>query len=118
MTAPITNDEVWDEAAATVAPLVTDADTRRKDTVADFLAGRSTYGDNHVVPPPPAATGATAGTPGAFTPQGAATPANLAALATVTADPATAWTAGQSVVLGDASHAFWNGTAWAAGTAT
>jgi hypothetical protein len=63
------------------------------------------------------ATGATAGTPGTFTPGGAQTPANLAALSSVTASPASAWTTGQSVVLGDASSAHWNGTAWAAGAA-
>jgi hypothetical protein len=68
-----------------------------------------------------AATGATAGTPGTFTPGGATTPANLAALQGATppvvASPATAWTTGQHVVLGDAAHAFWNSTAWTAGDA-
>jgi hypothetical protein len=64
-----------------------------------------------------AATGATAGTPGAFTPAGAVAPANLAALSGVTASPATAWTTGQSVVLGDASSAHWTGSAWASGVA-
>jgi len=64
-----------------------------------------------------AATGATAGTPGTFTPTGATAPANLAALAGVTASPATAWTTGQHVILGDASHAYWNATAWTAGNA-
>lgn len=63
------------------------------------------------------ATGATAGTPGTFTPAGATPPANLAGLAGVTASPSTAWTTGQYVVLGDASHAHWDGTAWAAGDA-
>jgi hypothetical protein len=64
-----------------------------------------------------AATGATAGTPGTFAPAGAAAPANLAALTGVTAVPATAWTTGQSVVLGDATHAHWNATTWVAGLA-
>lgn len=68
--------------------------------------------------PPPAATGATAGTPGTFTPAGSTIPANLAAMTGLTATPATTWTTGQSVVLGDASHASWNGTAWVAGPAT
>jgi hypothetical protein len=67
--------------------------------------------------PPPAATGATAGTPGTFTPAGAAVPANLAAMTGIVATPATAWTTGQSVVLGDASHASWNATTWIAGPA-
>ena len=69
-------------------------------------------------PAAPPATGATAGTPGTFTPAGSAIPANLAAMTGVIATPATAWTTGQSVVLGDASHASWNGTAWVAGPAT
>lgn len=71
------------------------------------------YGDTATV----AATGATAGIPGAFTPGGATTPANLAALAGVTASPATAWTTGQYVALGDASHAYWDGDSWNVGEA-
>jgi hypothetical protein len=67
--------------------------------------------------PAPAATGATAGTPGTFTPAGAVAPANLAAMAGITASPATAWTTGQHVILGDASHCYWNATAWVAGNA-
>ncbi|MFE2104308.1 hypothetical protein ACFXAF_00280 [Kitasatospora sp. NPDC059463] len=63
------------------------------------------------------ATGATAGTPGTFTPPGAVTPANLAALANVSASPATAWTGGKFVALGDGSSAYWAGTAWTAGKA-
>ncbi|MGV9312589.1 phage tail tube protein [Streptomyces sp. NPDC003691] len=63
------------------------------------------------------ATGATAGTPGAFTPDGATPPAGLSSLSSVIATPATAWPVGQHVVLGDASRAHWNGTAWAAGQA-
>ena len=64
-----------------------------------------------------AATGATAGAPGAFTPAGAIRPANLAALqgGSVTASPATAWTTGQHVVLLDGSSANWTSSAWAAG---
>jgi hypothetical protein len=62
-----------------------------------------------------AATGATAGTPGSFTPSGATVPANLAALSTVVANPATAWTTGQYVDLADASKAHWDASAWVAG---
>jgi hypothetical protein len=64
-----------------------------------------------------AATGATAGSPGNFTPAGATRPANLAALTGVTATPTTAWTAGQFVITGDQLGAHWSGTAWAAGVA-
>jgi hypothetical protein len=68
-----------------------------------------------------AATGANAGTPGAFTPSGADVPADLAALQgaspAVVAAPNTAWTTGQSVNLGTGA-AHWSGTAWAAGLAT
>lgn len=61
------------------------------------------------------ATGATAGTPGAFTPAGAVAPHDIAGLDLVTASPATAWTTGQYVVLGDASNAYWNGSDWVTG---
>jgi hypothetical protein len=65
-----------------------------------------------------AATGATGVTsPGTFTPPGAMAPANLAAMTGVTASPATAWTTGQYVKLGDGSTAHWDGAAWVAGIA-
>jgi hypothetical protein len=64
-----------------------------------------------------AATGATAGAPGYFTPSGASTPANMAALASVTASPTTAWTPGQYVITGDHLGSHWSGTAWVAGVA-
>jgi hypothetical protein len=69
------------------------------------------------------ATGATAGTPGSFTPAGAAAPASVAALtaSTIVASPTTAWTTGQYVqtaTAGDPGKAHWNGTAWAAGAAS
>jgi hypothetical protein len=60
------------------------------------------------------ATTATAGTPGSW--NGTA-PANLAGTAGITASPATAWTTGQYVVLGDASHTYWDGSAWVVGEA-
>jgi hypothetical protein len=64
-----------------------------------------------------AATGATAQTtPGTFTPPGAMAPASLP-LTGVTASPATAWTSGQHIVLGDGTKVYWNGTAWVAGVA-
>ena len=65
-----------------------------------------------------AATGAAPGTgAGTYTPAGATPPVNLAALTGVVANPATAWTTGQRIVLGDGSLAHWTGTAWAAGAA-
>jgi hypothetical protein len=67
-------------------------------------------------PPKVPATGATMGAPGTFTPAGAGRPANLGAMTGLTATPATAWTSGSYVVLGDGSHAHWNATAWVAGT--
>jgi len=63
------------------------------------------------------ATGATAGTPGQFTPAGAAAPADLAAMAGLTALPATAWTTGQHVITADTQHCHWDGAAWASGDA-
>jgi hypothetical protein len=63
------------------------------------------------------ATGSTAGAPGFFTPSGATTPANLAALTGITASPATAWTTGQYVITADLLAAHWSGSAWVAGKA-
>ncbi|HEY5783683.1 MAG TPA: hypothetical protein VIT65_02800 [Microlunatus sp.] len=63
------------------------------------------------------ATGATAGTPGTYTPSGATQPANLAGLSAVVASPTTAWVTLQYVNLADLSTAWWNGTAWALGKA-
>jgi hypothetical protein len=67
------------------------------------------------------ATGATAGTPGDFTPSGAQVPANLTALTSaippIAANPSTAWTTGQYVDLGDATDAHWDGIQWVTGMA-
>lgn len=83
--------------------------------------------DTALAPPPVACdpvvyaaepTGATAGTPGAFLPTGVVAPADLATLQGLGAlGQTTAWTTGQYVVLGDASHAYWDGAAWAVGQA-
>jgi hypothetical protein len=67
-----------------------------------------------------AATGATAGTPGTFTPGGSTPPANVAGMTGLTASPATAWTTGQYVqtgTAGAAGQAHWTGSAWASGPA-
>ena len=64
-----------------------------------------------------AATGATAGTPGFYSPSGAQAPANLAALTGVTATPATAWATGQFVITADMLANHWSGAAWATGKA-
>lgn len=64
------------------------------------------------------ATGATAGTPGTYTPTGADLPAALAAMTgVVTASPTTAWTTGQYVLLDDGSQVHWTSSAWATGAA-
>ncbi len=67
-----------------------------------------------------AATGATAGTPGTWTPSGSNPPADVSALQAggVVASPGTAWTTGQYVQTGTAGpsgQAHWNGTTWTAG---
>jgi hypothetical protein len=61
------------------------------------------------------ATGAVAGSPGYFTPSGATSPANLAALTGITASPSTNWTTGQFVITADLLANNWNGTTWVAG---
>jgi hypothetical protein len=71
---------------------------------------------------PSAATGATAGTPGTWTPSGSSPPADVAALQAggVTASPSAAWTTGEYVqtgASGSAGEAHWDGTAWTAGKA-
>ena len=66
---------------------------------------------------PQNATGATAGTPGTWTPALTVGPNTLVGMTGVTASPATAWTVGQRMVLGDTSLAHWTGTAWVAGAA-
>jgi hypothetical protein len=81
--------------------------------------------DSAVIPSS-TATGATAGTPGAWTPTGATPPATVADLIAgtpnvVTASPATAWTTGQYVqtqAAGAGGQAHWSGTAWVASPAT
>ena len=84
----------------------------------DLFNGAPFWQWGPAVPGTTAPTGVTAGTPGAFTPAEATAPATLTALQALGAlGETTAWTTGQYVVLGDASHAHWNGTAWAAGNA-
>lgn len=62
------------------------------------------------------ATGASAGTPGSFTPGGSREPYTMAEMDAVTASPATAWTTGQYVdALG--AEFYWNGTDWSLGRA-
>jgi HK97 family phage major capsid protein len=65
-----------------------------------------------------AATGATAGTPGAWTPPGSRAPADHAAMGGVTASPATAWNGGEYVITGDTNDTYWDGAAWQLGRAT
>lgn len=89
-------------------------------TVATPPAGQGTDAlpAAYVPPTPPvAATGATAGIPGTFTPAGCATPKSFAALTGIVATPATAWTAGQYVTTLDLLRAHWSGTAWVKGAA-
>lgn len=72
-----------------------------------------------------AATGATAGVPGTWTPAGSTPPATVADLIagvpnTVVASPATAWTTGQYVqtaTAGAPGQAHWSGSAWVAAPA-
>jgi hypothetical protein len=69
------------------------------------------------------ATGATAGSPGTWTPPGSTPPADAAAAITagVSATPNTAWTVGQYVqgsTAGVGGEMFWDNTTWMAGRAT
>jgi hypothetical protein len=84
----------------------------------DLFNGAPFWQWGPAVPGTLAVTGATAGTPGSFTPEGATAPADLASLQAMGAlGQTTAWATGEYVVLGDASQAHWSGTAWAADAA-
>lgn len=102
-------DNVGNAAGGTFATFTATLPLKGKYTMIDSSG-------NVVVTP---ATGATAGTPGSFTPTGSAVPASLSALQTaappVVASPTAAWAGGQYVVLGDHTTATWNGSAWLAG---
>jgi len=106
-------DVVKDDAGA-AGPLLEAIDSR------DHLLMELTT----VAPPEPdcdaiavgqAATGATAGTPGTYTPSNSYGPDDLASATGLTASPTTAWTSGQFIVLEDGTFAHWSGTAWVAG---
>src|SRR5262245_34764542 len=81
------------------------------------LGGGDPFGPEPAPTPPVAATGATAGTPGTWTPAGATPPATNQTLGGITASPTTPCTTVQYVACADNSHAYWNGTAWAVGQA-
>jgi len=68
------------------------------------------------------ATGATAGTPGTWTPGGSNPPGDVASLQSsgIVASPTTAWTTGQyvqTITIGPSGQAHWDGSAWVTGTA-
>jgi hypothetical protein len=63
----------------------------------------------------PASTGATAGSPGVWTPPNSDPPQKFTTMNAITASPATAWTTGQYVKLGDGTNAHWGGSAWTSG---
>lgn len=66
------------------------------------------------------ADGATAGTPGVWTLTPKLAPLRFPELAAipVIATPLTTWTAGQFMVMGDGTSAYWDGTAWQQGIAS
>jgi len=68
------------------------------------------------------ATGATAGTPGVWTPSGSTAPADAAGAtsASIVANPATAWSTGQymqGTTVGTPGQMHWDGSGWVAGQA-
>jgi hypothetical protein len=82
------------------------------------------YPPSLFAPPVIPVTGVTAGIPGAFTPAGAAIPANLAALRNDPVvgnagsnKPGAVWTVGQYVLTADNAHNYWTGLLWSAGDA-
>jgi hypothetical protein len=108
----------------TILPLRLGADNYGDDLTSDFtfdIIGDPVLSfDGAPVGP---ATGATAGTPGTWTPGGSTPPATWGVANTnaVTASPTTAWTTGQFVqgsTAGTPGEMHWTGTAWALGKAT
>lgn len=84
----------------------------------DLFNGAPFWQWGPALPGATAPTGVTPGAPGTFTPGGSTVPATLGALQTLGAlGETTAWAADQYVVLGNASHAYWDGDSWAAGEA-
>ena len=79
------------------------------------VSGKWAAAASWAVPGAVVATGATAGIPGTFSPAGATPPLNLAAMTGIVASPATNWTIGQHVEMGNGQDVNWNGTAWVAG---
>ena len=82
----------------------------------------TTYWDGSYPPsvlhPPEPPTGATAGTPGAWTPDGSVTPSTLAEANALGLSLGAAWTAGQYVLLANGTtHIHWGGSAFVAGNA-
>jgi len=65
----------------------------------------------------PLPTGATAGTPGSWTPSGSRAPTTLAEANSIGYSGA-AWTTGQYNELADGTDVYWNGTAFVLGRAT
>lgn len=65
--------------------------------------------------PPALATGATAGSPGTWTPGGSVAPATIPQAPAPT--PTTAWTIGQHNYLNGGQQVYWNGTVWLKGKA-
>ncbi len=108
-------------------PVILDADGDPSLLLNDLPTDKHFLAFETKLPPPapsdctntgPTPVGATAGTPGGFTPVGAFAPYSFAGLASVTATPATPWTTGQSVLLADGTHAYWDGDSWNSGIAS
>ena len=103
-----------DHRGATITTLVSAHDRGSRDYNERVGEGDPFGSNGPPAPTPPPATGATAGTPGTWTPSGAAAPASATG---ITASPATAWTTGPHVILSTNAHTHWDGAAWAGGDA-
>ena len=117
--------DVVDDGSGTAGPLPSPLDPDDHLYVSFTTVAPPTETDGCVAfpPGPTAATGATAGTPGTWTPAGSTPPSNAAGAtsASITASPNTAWTTGQYVqgsTAGTGGEMHWSGTAWVAGKAT
>jgi len=71
----------------------------------------------HPEPPPIPPTGATAGTPGAWTPPGSDVPSTLAEANALGLSLGAAWTGGTYLPLDPVGTVYWDGTAFVLGVA-
>ena len=80
-----------------------------------YWDGNSWESGRAPAPEIPGATGATAGTPGVFTPPGSTPPSGVMGMTFISANPTTRWLTGEYVVTGSGQETYWDGNSWESG---